>query len=1747
MAVQDEGMDLTIGLKVDVAAFRKEWAANYKKQIQDIVSATPVSLRVDVKSISSDIQRINAEVKKVTSVSGDALVAPEALERLNAVAERWQKTQEVAAARRKATEQENQRIMTSQVNTIEDMRRKIKLLTAERNKLPVGSKAFMDAQKQIDALSASVRQYNQSTRMASTYTRNLNEALRTQKGILNGMPQFLNAYVSVLGAYRLVDNIRRVTAEFDLQRTALQAIIQDKVFADQLFEKTVSLAVQSPFTAKELVTYTKQLAAYRIEQEDLYDTTKMLADVSAGLGVSVERLILAYGQVKAASVLRGTEVRQFTEAGIPLIEELADKYTELEGRVVSTAEVFDRISRRKVPFADVADIFQQMTSRGGIFYDMQRKQAETLYGLYQKIADQFQLTMAQVGESNMSAFRAGGEAALFVAKNLQSIVNGLLAAGAAWGAYNVAQKAYVLYLGQANAEILKSIQAQKAHEASMLRQKAALTQLTAAEQLRLVNTRALTAADVTAITKSEGYNAALGARLVATKKINTALAMQMSTELGLTKAQIEQLSNMGRFRAAANLLGASISRVTASIKAMTAAMLSNPLTWLAAIVSGIMYFVNRSKEAEAAIKKVREAMLDQAESMDAAYKRVSTTLNSEKSTVEQQITAYESILKKNSDIYPLVKKRLETVTTEAEKLTILKDTYEDIKTMLDDAGFAQGFMNAVRDAERFFRSFEKDIDDIPNSVEKVSTAISKAMRKVGVDSKPYRELSADVNELWNSFAKGEISINDFYLKLQLLETRFYDLDLSKPFRTLTQDVGDAMEVLTIMRNNISLELSKMFPDFDFANLTKEQTQQVENAVVTMVTNGIKGMEKLSATGKQIVQDYIYNAYNIATAGKDALSTVIETDLPQGGPTPSQILKGEVDIMKKAFDQYKKLASVLGRGAAFDKVNAAFRELMQNFKYLPKDMDIPTSVSDYIDVLRKALESEAADADMRLSLKTEISSEEVSDIVENMKRALSDAKEQIERSKVANTFYESLLASGFGEPVAWQMTMDLYGANPMDIRAQMEKNLQEAFKEKLQIDMPLSLADAEATVKQNADKIGSETASMLLGLISDLRNYDAETIKSLQDNLSKTSEIEAKRIKIYRDSAAQIAKLRTTAIPAEQKRLIEENIKQSQSERLASLGWEEFKAGDLYTSLFSDLDKVSTAALRRLRDRLEELKGQLSDLPADQLKEIMSAMTKLDKELVERDPFSAVVDNIGALFGGYKRLRQAEEEYIVAQNIADGYQRKYNDLLGERLNLESQIQALRRSGGDTSALEQELAEKEKEIERLKIQLDSAKATAKGKKTIADEEQRSIDDMQSGLSEVDKSLSEIRNGFSNIRDLIETIGVDLEGTSIGAMFDGIDAGIKAMQSIVSIMQSIIALKQILNTSNPWGWIALGVSAIAGTLTAIFNAKTNRLQKTIEDQENAVHNLQRAYERLEDAAEKALGSDLVRVTREQEANLKAQAEAYRKMYEAESQKGKKRDTEKMQEYWEAYEDALRDAQQVHEELVNSLLGSDIVSAARDIASAWLDTRISMGDAMEGITEDFNEMVQNMIVESLMARVVQQRLQSLYDAVDKAISEESQGGEEVTPQEIADLAALAQAIAASTGQELESIFQSLQQAGFDLQHGESNLTGISAAAANITEDTALTLGAIGNNLVYYVVGIHDLLAARFSMEGVNADTATPTLLSVQQAALTQLQAIQNNTARSALAAEQLASALSSVISPVGVKSGAKAINVNL
>ena len=266
---------------------------------------------------------------------------------------------------------------------LQDALSKTKPNTPEWNN---ANKVYQETKKHLDDIKKSMESVKTQTNSIIPSLKNL----AMQFGLVFSVQQ-LNQWVM---------HMVEVRAQFELQNIALRSIIQNKEKADQIFAEVQQLALKSPFSIMELNKFTKQMAAYGVEADKLVGTTKRLADVSAGLGVDMGRLILAYGQVKTANYLRATEVRQFTEAGLNITQELANYFTELNGKMVTAGEVTEMITKRMVRFEDVAEVFKRVTSAGGMFYEMQEKQSEGLQGQIQRIGDAYSIMLNDIGKSN---------------------------------------------------------------------------------------------------------------------------------------------------------------------------------------------------------------------------------------------------------------------------------------------------------------------------------------------------------------------------------------------------------------------------------------------------------------------------------------------------------------------------------------------------------------------------------------------------------------------------------------------------------------------------------------------------------------------------------------------------------------------------------------------------------------------------------------------------------------------------------------------------------------------------------------------------------------------------------------------------------------------------------------------------------------------------------------------------------------------------------------------------------------------------------------------------------------------------------------------------------------------------------------------------------------------------------------------------------------------------------------------------
>ena len=431
----------------------------------------------------------------------------------------------------------------------------------------------------------------------------------------------------VFGAQQFAMSIITTGGEMEKQHIALQSILGDMQNANTMFNQIKELALNSPFTFSELNRDVKQLAAYGVEYDQLYDTTKRLADMSSGLGVGFDRIALAFGQVQARGWLDGKELRQIAYAGIPLLNKLSEFYSKQEGRNVSTSEIKTRISNREVSFDDVKSIFWQMTDAGGQFYNMQQILSETLLGKYNKLKDAWEIMLAEFasGESLVGKFfKTAIEGATTLVQSLHSLA---LPAGTILAGYGLKKMlagsvASNFLSNKANiaADIQKRVL--MGQQVSQIEQRILVTknQITGADLRALANARALTTEKLNQLRLSgritaEQYNIyrgivlrQTGEKTIRMQMLRT-LATMRSMSLTSTLSSVKnvwtgfQASALAAFR----IIGTGAKTLAAEIWSAIGGL---PGLIITAVTFGVMYAISEYQELSQKIKQTQDEIAD---------------------------------------------------------------------------------------------------------------------------------------------------------------------------------------------------------------------------------------------------------------------------------------------------------------------------------------------------------------------------------------------------------------------------------------------------------------------------------------------------------------------------------------------------------------------------------------------------------------------------------------------------------------------------------------------------------------------------------------------------------------------------------------------------------------------------------------------------------------------------------------------------------------------------------------------------------------------------------------------------------------------------------------------------------------------------------------------------------------------------------------------------------------------------------
>lgn len=428
-------------------------------------------------------------------------------------------------------------------------------------------RAARAAKAELDLANARERSAN-AARRHMTATLNMNGAMNSQLSIVGQLRNdFLGLY-SIYAAQNFLRAVVDIGGELENQKIAMASILQDEGKATTIFNQIKKLAVASPFGVMDLNQYAKQLSAYSIPYNELYDTMKRLADISAGVGVDMERIILAYGQIKAAKFLKGTELRQLTEANIPMVDKLAERFSELEGRIVSAGEVLDMISKKKVTFEDVKDVLWELTDDGGMFYNMQEVLSESVKSKWKNLADAIDIMLGDIAESMGSTLKWTAESLTTLAQNWKELVPAIEAAVGAFGFWKAAMLVNSRLVVGEYKNISQTVLANKRLTAEKLRVEAAYRKLTVAEQQLIATSNKLTYADYEQMAVSGQLTKNKLLQLVAMKRLTVAQAESIALQAKMGRLDVSQISHIGAMNVGIRALWGNLKNLGMVLKGL---------------------------------------------------------------------------------------------------------------------------------------------------------------------------------------------------------------------------------------------------------------------------------------------------------------------------------------------------------------------------------------------------------------------------------------------------------------------------------------------------------------------------------------------------------------------------------------------------------------------------------------------------------------------------------------------------------------------------------------------------------------------------------------------------------------------------------------------------------------------------------------------------------------------------------------------------------------------------------------------------------------------------------------------------------------------------------------------------------------------------------------------------------------------------------------------------------------------------
>lgn len=1240
-------------------------------------------------------------------------------------------------------------------------------------------RAARAAKAELDLANARERSAN-AARRHMTATLNMNGAMNSQLSIVGQLRnEFLGLY-SIYAAQNFLRAVVDIGGELENQKIAMASILQDEGKATTIFNQIKKLAVASPFGVMDLNQYAKQLSAYSIPYNELYDTMKRLADISAGVGVDMGRIILAYGQIKAAKFLKGTELRQLTEANIPMVDKLAERFSKLEGRIVSAGEVLDMISKKKVTFEDVKDVLWKLTDDGGMFNNMQEVLSESVKSKWKNLADAIDIMLGDIAESMGSTLKWTAESLTPLAQNWKEVVPFITAATAAFGTYRVAVYAGSRAMGVANATLIKGTLAAKQKTAADLVMASNYRTLTAAEKGLIASRNAMTTAEWRALAVSGALNKEQALRLITLGKIKSGQAGHITQLLNISKAELQVAMSAGKARVAMTMLSYGAKQVWTAFKG-----LFNPYMYLFAGLFAITELWYKSgQKADEMNERISELTTRAQDGFKNLTKEAQKFADVDpfKANDASLISSIEEMKTALKDYSPVWADTFnETFKTDDEGNTVksLAEQYILLRNALNDTKEAYRLLNAIRGTSEyandatdgyFDESFSENIEDYIKAEKQIDKIIDR--------------MAGSYIEYYTAMQKVIAKYDDF-AKVASGKSLKEQLDIIKEYPKALASLNNELPFTGGYRDDI-FQLRKAW----------ENSKRVFEEEVS------PDMQSFISEYKSRLQAAGWNLDNLSDAQKIAIGLDISSFLDQFKEMPVDIrnlLNGE--ILEKQFNI---------------KINAEYAEPIQSLSDLQKKFN------------------EATDGQFEAQIKVSTDSEK---IIEGVQKAYKEAKETTNQLKPvlikAGIDLSGIGAIDLSKLPDWQKqivsdykkafdTMQAGEKGAKEIGFSLtdpnkDKSKKDAFAERLKERVNL-LKEAYSEYKKWTGIVGKKEAASKVkesGFFDplfkgkepvDIGNYRDELNKILNQLDDKTKErIELKFSiwKVLLDIDANAMKEASDKAAKELERYVSDVSKKWDIyKQLVNAGASKKDASTYAFGFLTDYENEAQYLIDTVQKKLKEkgvdLPFTLSDDEAESilggkdspLYKQFFKVWKDAKEAFEKDKVSIALDDTKVIANArstIEKIRILSEQYASKTGLSVG---KNGALVGDTSGLNNVQKAY-------------LDEYNKKLIELKSTL--LQLLPEWEKIFGDKEQRSFSD----LKEAERIAREIKNNAK--------VSYDSDGKPNGftSFFEKDDGSIENVKGAYSLLDKLIkAIPQLQDAQlavNPFKTLAKNVKEL------------------------------------------------------------------------------------------------------------------------------------------------------------------------------------------------------------------------------------------------------------------------------------------------------------------------------------------------